>query len=134
MVIFTRMQTRFDIERRLTIPRYCVGAFPAVQESQAVELKVKDEMGHVWTFRCSLQSAINPRLVFCSGWLHFASSKHLHVGDNVILSLFTGWSTRIIQLHLTKLKFEKTTIILNNILSMSEKVEANERPPYRISV
>ncbi|KAK0590427.1 hypothetical protein LWI29_026943 [Acer saccharum] len=74
MAIFTRTLTRVDIERRLTIPRYCVGAFPAVQESQAVELKVNDEMGNVWTFRCSLQSAINPRLVFSSGWLHFASS------------------------------------------------------------
>ncbi|TXG53781.1 hypothetical protein EZV62_019037 [Acer yangbiense] len=85
MAIFTRTLTRVDIERRLTIPRYCVGAFPAVQESQAVELKVNDEMGHVWTFRCSLQSAINPRLVFSSGWLHFASSKHLHVGDTIVI-------------------------------------------------
>ncbi|KAI9186638.1 hypothetical protein LWI28_019336 [Acer negundo] len=84
MVIFTRMLTRFDIERRLTIPRYYDGAFPAVQESQAVDLKVKDEMGHVWTFGCSHESAISPRLVFGSGWLHFARSKHLHVGDNII--------------------------------------------------
>ncbi|KAK0602063.1 hypothetical protein LWI29_029989 [Acer saccharum] len=67
------MLTRADIERRLTIPRYYVGAFPDVQENQAVELKVKDEMGHAWTFRCSLESAISPRLVFSSGWLHFAS-------------------------------------------------------------
>ncbi|KAK1568588.1 hypothetical protein Q3G72_026284 [Acer saccharum] len=79
------MLTRADIERRLTIPRYYVGAFPDVQENQAVELKVKDEMGHAWTFRCSLESAISPRLVFSSGWLHFASSKHLHVGDTIII-------------------------------------------------
>ncbi|KAK1568739.1 hypothetical protein Q3G72_028169 [Acer saccharum] len=86
MAIIKRVLTSADIERRLTIPRDDVGAFPEVQESQAVELKMKDEMGHAWTFRCSLESAaISPRLVFSSGWLHFASSKHLHVGDTIII-------------------------------------------------
>ncbi|KAK4834510.1 hypothetical protein QYF36_024006 [Acer negundo] len=84
MAIFKRTLTRFDIERRLTIPRNCVEAFPAVEEKQPVEIKVKDEIGHVWTFRLSLQSVINPRLVFCSGWLAFVSSKHLQVGDTII--------------------------------------------------
>ncbi|KAK2637602.1 hypothetical protein Ddye_025397 [Dipteronia dyeriana] len=128
MAIFKRMLTRYDIESRLTILRYCVGAFPAVQESQAVDLKVKDETGHVWTFRCSLRSAISPRLVFCSRWRRFASSKHLHVGDTIIIHREVDQDNTAAPYKIEVIKNH------NNILSMSGKVEANERLPHRISV
>ncbi|KAK0589904.1 hypothetical protein LWI29_019999 [Acer saccharum] len=94
MAIFTKTLSSSDIERRLTIPGDCAVEFPPFHRGQHNEFNVKDdEGGHQWIFRCA-PSATNSGIVINSGWLQFARSKNLEVGDKIHFQKGLDHSTR----------------------------------------
>ncbi|MBA0631049.1 hypothetical protein Godav_003084 [Gossypium davidsonii] len=86
MASFFKVLTKIDIERTLSLPDSCL---QALQQSQrrhgGKKLKVKDDVGILWNFRCTIRSGAVRRLHIVSGWIQFVRFKRLNTGDAIVL-------------------------------------------------
>ncbi|MBA0872139.1 hypothetical protein Goshw_007935 [Gossypium schwendimanii] len=86
MAIFIKVLTKIDIERTLSLPDSCLQASPQSQRSHGGEkLQVKDEVGILWNFHCTIRSGVFPKLDIVSGWIQFVRFKQLNTGDAIVL-------------------------------------------------
>ncbi|XP_021286336.1 auxin response factor 3-like [Herrania umbratica] len=84
MAVFKKALTDTDVKRRFSFPDGCLPALPPFRGCHAIELQVKDETGILWNFACTIRSGMTPKLVIVSGWIQFARSKELQIGDVVL--------------------------------------------------
>ncbi|KAJ9171256.1 hypothetical protein P3X46_014646 [Hevea brasiliensis] len=84
MAIFSKSLTKTDITKKLSFPTKSLKYLPCFGIGHALDLHVRDESGHVWTFRCIIRKKNHPKPVLTKGWRKFASSKHLDAGDKII--------------------------------------------------
>ncbi|PPR98943.1 hypothetical protein GOBAR_AA21719 [Gossypium barbadense] len=86
MAIFVKVLTKIDIERTLSLPDSCLQASPQSQRSHGGEnLQVKDDVGILWNFHCTIRSGVFPKLEIVSGWVQFVRFKQLNTGDAIVL-------------------------------------------------
>nr|KJB74571.1 hypothetical protein B456_012G151200 [Gossypium raimondii] len=86
MAIFIKVLTKIDIERTLSLPDSCLQAAPQLQRSHGGEkLQVKDDVGILWNFHCTIRSGVFPKLDIVSGWIQFVRFKQLNTGDAIVL-------------------------------------------------
>ncbi|KAI5592981.1 hypothetical protein BDE02_04G188500 [Populus trichocarpa] len=71
-----------DVDRKLQLPENCLKNLPRGQETF---LKIKDEDGIVWTFRCKIPPGGHSRPVLYGEWLLFVRQKCLKVGDIIVI-------------------------------------------------
>ncbi|KAF2319894.1 hypothetical protein GH714_020152 [Hevea brasiliensis] len=82
MVMFSKILTSIDINRRLSAPENCIRALPPAEKGQEMSLHVKDkETGVVWTFRCKIPEEGYSKPVIFGDWLQFTRTKDLRPGD-----------------------------------------------------
>uniref|UniRef100_U5FWZ0 TF-B3 domain-containing protein n=1 Tax=Populus trichocarpa TaxID=3694 RepID=U5FWZ0_POPTR len=72
MAKFSKLVTKTDIHKRLSMRSSHVRDFPEI-----------DESGFVWTFQCSTRKKGHPKPVLAKGWLTFVRHKELKAGDRV---------------------------------------------------
>ncbi|EOY02443.1 Uncharacterized protein TCM_016914 [Theobroma cacao] len=83
-VLFSKRVSRTDVLKRLAIPTECLAFLPRFCGGHALELSVRDENGHCWTFVCSIRkTGAYQKPVLQQGWREFVLAKCLHVGDRV---------------------------------------------------
>ncbi|KAG8500332.1 hypothetical protein CXB51_003692 [Gossypium anomalum] len=86
MASFFKVLTKIDIERTLSLPDSCLQALQQSQRSHGgKKLKVKDDIGILWNFRCTIRSGAVRRLHIGSGWIQFVRFKRLNTGDAIVL-------------------------------------------------
>ncbi|KAL1176452.1 hypothetical protein V6Z11_A04G159400, partial [Gossypium hirsutum] len=86
MASFFKVLTKIDIERTLSLPDSCLQALQQSQRSHGgKKLKVKDDIGILWNFRCTIRSGAVRRLHIVSGWVQFVRFKRLNTGDAIVL-------------------------------------------------
>ncbi|KAF9667357.1 hypothetical protein SADUNF_Sadunf15G0014700 [Salix dunnii] len=84
MASFSKMITKTDTEKRLSVPIKFLESLPPFRGGHAVEFQAKDENAEVWTFQCSTRKKGRyKKPVLSKGWLAFASRKKLKVGDRI---------------------------------------------------
>ncbi|XWS40000.1 hypothetical protein CRYUN_Cryun18bG0102600 [Craigia yunnanensis] len=83
MQLFSKLLSRTDIHKRLSIPMESFGSFPRCKVGHALDLQVKDKRGSLWLFRLSIRKKNYLKPVFSKGWCKFVQSKNLKVGDKV---------------------------------------------------
>ena len=84
MASFSKMITKTDTEKRLSVPIKFLECLPPFQGGHAVEFQVKDENAEVWTFQCSTRKKGRyKKPVLSKGWLAFTRRKKLKVGDRI---------------------------------------------------
>ncbi|GKV32213.1 hypothetical protein SLEP1_g40830 [Rubroshorea leprosula] len=83
MAIFSKCLSKTDIGKRLSVPSKSLKYFPLSSEQHAVDFKVKDENGRVWTFRCYTRRKKHLKPVLTKGWREFVCTKKLEIGDKV---------------------------------------------------
>ncbi|GAV86508.1 B3 domain-containing protein, partial [Cephalotus follicularis] len=83
-IFFSKLVTWTDIKHKMSVPSSCLKSLPCFGRGHARDILVRDESGHVWTFRCSIRKKKPLRPVFTKGWLAFARDNNLKVGHRVI--------------------------------------------------
>ncbi|GLT97013.1 hypothetical protein SLE2022_146000 [Rubroshorea leprosula] len=82
--IFEKFVEENDIENKLRIPSNSnLEALPPCRPGQEAKLKVEDEDGKIWEFTYTIRT--ENRAFFTKGWLQFAASKGIEVGNMVTL-------------------------------------------------
>ncbi|KAK8582730.1 hypothetical protein V6N13_069502 [Hibiscus sabdariffa] len=83
--IASRMLSKTDIEKRLTLPSKSLTYFPPLsRDKHMVDFRARDEDGRVWKFRIYTRKANKYRKpILTKGWREFVCSKHLGIGDKV---------------------------------------------------
>ncbi|KAJ6342878.1 hypothetical protein OIU78_010738 [Salix suchowensis] len=72
-----------DIERRLLLPENCLKNFPRGRETF---LKIRDEDGIVWTFRCRIPPGNHSKpALYGEYWSAFVRQKGLKAGDIIVI-------------------------------------------------
>ncbi|KAE8703142.1 Detected protein of unknown function [Hibiscus syriacus] len=84
-LIFSKLLTQTDIERRLSVPTRILYFLPFMDGRRYADLRVKDVGGHLWTFRCIWRDGEYAKPVFSKGWLEFVYAKNLRMYDKVEL-------------------------------------------------
>ncbi|KAJ6294880.1 hypothetical protein OIU76_022877 [Salix suchowensis] len=84
MASFSKMITKTDTEKRLSVPIKFLESLPPFHGGHAVDFQAKDEKAEVWTFQCSTRKKGRyKKPVLSKGWRAFASRKKLKVGDRI---------------------------------------------------
>ncbi|KAJ6881468.1 hypothetical protein NC651_028144 [Populus alba x Populus x berolinensis] len=83
MAGFSKLLTKTDIQKRLSLPTKCFKPLPSLKGSHVGDFPAIDESGFVWTFQCSTRKKGHPKPVLSEGWLAFVRHKELKVGDRV---------------------------------------------------
>ncbi|KAK8714341.1 hypothetical protein V6N13_149534 [Hibiscus sabdariffa] len=83
MAVFVKVLTKIDVERTLSIPDGCVQALPEFQCIHGKELRVMDDVGNLWNFRCIIRVGVVPKLTIGSGTL-------IHLQGQITKSKFSG--------------------------------------------
>ncbi|KAG5229584.1 B3 domain-containing transcription factor [Salix suchowensis] len=84
MASFSKMITKTDAEKRLSLPIKFLESLPPLHGGHAVDFQAKDENAELWTFRCCTRKKGRYRKpVLSKGWRAFASRKKLKVGDRI---------------------------------------------------
>ncbi|MBA0631048.1 hypothetical protein Godav_003083, partial [Gossypium davidsonii] len=89
MAIFVKVLTKIDIERSLSLPDSCLQASPQSQRSHGdgeEKLQVKDDVGILWNFHCTIRSGVVPKLDIVSVWIQFVRFKQLNTSDVIVLN------------------------------------------------
>ncbi|GLT44326.1 hypothetical protein SLA2020_182310 [Shorea laevis] len=86
MQLFSKFLTQTDVERRLAVPTDALrNHFKLSRGKHYVDLKVKDSIGQLWSFRCcTRRTGKHPKPVFSTGWHDFVRSKSLQINDQVV--------------------------------------------------
>ncbi|XWS40723.1 hypothetical protein CRYUN_Cryun17cG0019800 [Craigia yunnanensis] len=83
-VLFSKRLTHTDTSKRLAIPTKSLAFLPRFCGGHALELLVRDDNGHCWTFVCSIRrTGAYQKPVFQQCWREFVVAKCLNVGDKV---------------------------------------------------
>ncbi|KAG6753674.1 hypothetical protein POTOM_041671 [Populus tomentosa] len=80
---FTKILSKTDVQKRLSVPTEYLSSLPSFNGDRAVELQAMDEGGCVWAFKCSTRRKRHPKPVLTRGWLAFVACKNLEAGDKV---------------------------------------------------
>ncbi|KAJ6672843.1 hypothetical protein OIU85_014116 [Salix viminalis] len=83
MAEFSKLLTKTDIQKRLSLPTKFFKPPPSFKGSHVQDLQAIDESGFVWSFQCSTRKKGHPKPVLSKGWLAFARHKELKNGDRV---------------------------------------------------
>ncbi|KAJ6887918.1 B3 domain-containing transcription factor NGA4-like [Populus alba x Populus x berolinensis] len=83
MAEFSKLLTKTDIQKRLSLPTKCFKPLPSPKGSHGRDFPAIDESGFAWTFQCSTRKKGHPKPVLSKGWLAFVRHKELKVGDRV---------------------------------------------------
>ena len=83
MAEFSKLLTKTDIQKRLSLPTKCFKSLPSLKGSHGRDFPAIDESGFGWTFQCSTRKKGNPKPVLAKGWLTFVRHKELKAGDRV---------------------------------------------------
>ena len=78
----TKTLATTDIERRLLLPENCLKNFPRGHETF---LKIRDEEGIVWTFRCRIPPGNHSKPALYGKWFLFVRQKGLKAGDIIVI-------------------------------------------------
>ncbi|OMO75180.1 hypothetical protein CCACVL1_16277 [Corchorus capsularis] len=82
---FSKILTKTDIRKRLSVRTKKKECFLNFGDKYKVEFKVIDQKGIVWPFECSKrEKGKYPKPVLSKGWLAFVREWQLAVGDEVI--------------------------------------------------
>ncbi|KAJ6868104.1 hypothetical protein NC651_033219 [Populus alba x Populus x berolinensis] len=85
MAIFSKILTKTDAEKRLSVPIKFLKSLPPFKSGHAVDFQAKEERGRVWTFQCSTRKKGRyKKPVLSKGWLAFANKKKLKAGDKIV--------------------------------------------------
>ncbi|KAL4271440.1 hypothetical protein GQ457_13G007470 [Hibiscus cannabinus] len=85
-LIFSKLLTQTDIERRLSVPTRILYLFHFLDDGhRSADLRVTDAGGDVWTFRCIWRDGAYAKPVLSKGWLEFVYAKKLKMYDKVVL-------------------------------------------------
>ncbi|KAK8706633.1 hypothetical protein V6N13_050188 [Hibiscus sabdariffa] len=89
-LIFSKLLTQTDIERRLSVPTRILYLLHLLDDGdrdghRSADLRVTDGSGDVWTFRCIWRDGVYAKPVFSKGWLEFVYAKKLKMYDKVVL-------------------------------------------------
>ena len=95
MAIFSKVLKDQDVNRSLSVPETCIKAFQRLEKGTDTNLRVKDESGIIWTFRCRVPSGLLPTTEFYGDWLQYVRSKDLKQGDEIIFSEVKDRATSI---------------------------------------
>jgi len=80
----SKILTKTDTEKRLSVPTKFLKSLPPFKGGHAVFFQAKEERGKVWTFQCSTRKKGRyQKPVLSKGWLAFARKKKLEVGDKI---------------------------------------------------
>ncbi|XVF60266.1 hypothetical protein PTKIN_Ptkin08bG0031100 [Pterospermum kingtungense] len=83
-VLFSKRLTHTDTSKRLAIPTKSLAFLPHFCGGHALELPVRDDNGHCWTFVCSIRkTGAYQKPVFQQCWREFVVAKRVNVGDKV---------------------------------------------------
>ncbi|KAL9334645.1 hypothetical protein Peur_071826 [Populus x canadensis] len=83
MAEFSKLLTKTDIHKRLSLPTKCFKPLPSLKGSHVRDFPAIDESGFGWTFQCSTRKKGHPKPVLSKGWLAFVRHKELKAGDRV---------------------------------------------------
>ncbi|KAJ6376083.1 hypothetical protein OIU77_000954 [Salix suchowensis] len=84
----TKILSKTDTSKALSLPtKFFKDSLPSFNGGHAVTFQAMDESGFVWTFKCSTRKEGHPKPVLSKGWLAFARSKKLKVGDKIKFSV-----------------------------------------------
>ncbi|KAG8501997.1 hypothetical protein CXB51_002124 [Gossypium anomalum] len=85
-LIFSKLLTQTDIERRLSVPTCILYLFPYITtDHRCFDLQVKDTGDVVWSFRCIRRDGVYAKPVFSKGWLEFVYAKGLQAYDKIVV-------------------------------------------------
>ncbi|KAJ6748792.1 hypothetical protein OIU79_029804 [Salix purpurea] len=89
MTTCSKILSKTDTSKALSLPtKFFKYSLPSFKGGHAVSFQAIDEStGLVWTFQCSVRKEGHPKPVLSKGWLAFARSKKLKVGDKIKLSV-----------------------------------------------
>ena len=87
MAEFSKLLTKTDIHKRLSLPTKFFKSLPSLEGVHAVSFEAMDEGGSVWTFQCYSREEGHPKPVLSKGWLEFVRNKKLKVGDTIKFSV-----------------------------------------------
>ncbi|KAK6254124.1 hypothetical protein QUC31_015844 [Theobroma cacao] len=82
-IIFSKILTKTDVEKRLSIPTKHLKSFPCFQGGHAVNFRAIDESGKVWPLQCSIRKGKYLKPVVFRGWVEFVRSNKLEVSDKI---------------------------------------------------
>jgi hypothetical protein len=86
--LFIKELSKTDIEYRMAVPMKSLDAFQIPEGEHSKDFGVTDIHGKRWKFRCSTRkSDPYPKPVLSSGWIEFAKTRSLKVGDEVTFSV-----------------------------------------------
>jgi len=86
--LFIKELSKTDIEYRMAVPMKSLDAFRIPEGEHSKDFGVTDIHGKRWRFRCSTRkSDPYPKPVLSSGWIEFAKTRSLKVGDEVTFSV-----------------------------------------------
>jgi hypothetical protein len=83
MAEFSKLLTKMDIHKRLSLPTKFFKPLPSLKGSHVRDFPAIDESGFGWTFQCSTRKKGHPKPVLSKGWLAFVRHKELKAGDRV---------------------------------------------------
>jgi hypothetical protein len=83
MARFSKILSKTDIKKRLTVPIKFLKSLPSFDGGHAVKFEARDEGGEAWAFQCSVRRRGHPKPVLTWGWKEFINSKKLKTGDKV---------------------------------------------------
>ena len=84
MASCSKILTKTDTEKRLSVPIKFLESLPPFKGGHAVFFQATEESGKVWTFQCSTRKKGRyQKPVLSRGWLAFARKKKLEVGDKI---------------------------------------------------
>ncbi|KAJ6932058.1 hypothetical protein NC651_007685 [Populus alba x Populus x berolinensis] len=86
--LFKKKLSKTDIEYRMAVPMKRLHAFQIPEGEHSKDFGVTDIHGKRWRFRCCTRKTDRyPKPVLSSGWIEFAKTRSLKVGDEVTFSV-----------------------------------------------
>jgi hypothetical protein len=87
-ILFTKKLSKTDIEYRMAVPMKSLYAFRIPKGEHSKDFGVTDIHGKRWRFRCCTRKTDPyPKPVLSAGWIEFAKTRSLKVGDEVTFSV-----------------------------------------------
>jgi len=68
MASFSKILSKTDIKKRLTVPIKFLKSLPSFDGGHAVKFEARDEGGEIWAFQCSVRRRGHPKPVLTRGW------------------------------------------------------------------
>ncbi|OMO92221.1 hypothetical protein COLO4_17739 [Corchorus olitorius] len=96
-VIFSKILTKTDVEKRLAVPSKHLKCFPRFKgHEHAVNIEaIDDQSGKICVFQCSIRKKNHLKPVISKGWVQYVRNRQLRVGDKVKFYREAGGNYRI---------------------------------------